>query len=54
MVWTVGLSIRCVELEKCVTHYYSNFGFVIINLLRNFGVRIMVVCYAWLYGIVGT
>jgi len=30
------------------------FGFVIINFLRNFGVRIMIVGCAWLYGIVGT
>jgi len=30
------------------------FGLVIINFLRNFGVRIMVVGCAWLYGIAGT
>jgi len=54
MVWPVGSSIICLYLEKCVTHYCNDFGFVIINFLRNIGVRIMVVGCAWLYGIVGT
>jgi len=54
VVWPVGSSIKCMYLEKCVTHYCSDFGFVIIIFFRNFGVRIMVVCCAWLYGIAGT